>query len=133
MTLTSCFVYKNLQRYQGLIIDRCLEYLSCPQDRINTQVIYRFALAQIECKVSVLLNNCKQNNTSLSLLVGMTVATCMRKSIRMKSFCSYDSYRQPHIYSSNIHEKIYHKDFFMIVIDSPIFVLATFFRKPIRI
>ena len=48
-------------------------YWSYPQDRINTQVIYRFALAQMECKVSVLLNNWKQNITSLSLLVGTTV------------------------------------------------------------
>ena len=34
---------------------------------------YRFALAQIECKVNVLLYNYKQNITSLSLLVGTTV------------------------------------------------------------
>ena len=34
------------QSYQGLIIDRSLSYESYPQeDRINTQVIYRFALA----------------------------------------------------------------------------------------
>ena len=51
-----------LQIYQGLIIDM-----------INTQVIYRFALTQMGCKVNVLLNNCKQNITSLSLLVGTTV------------------------------------------------------------
>ena len=35
-----------LQSYQGLIINRSLVY---PQDRINTQVVYRFALAQEEC------------------------------------------------------------------------------------
>ena len=35
-----------LQSYQGLIIDRSLVY---PQDRINTQVIDRFALPQMEC------------------------------------------------------------------------------------
>ena len=34
---------------QGLIIDRSLVYLSYPQDMINAQVIYRFALAQVEC------------------------------------------------------------------------------------
>ena len=34
------------------------------QDRINTQVIYRFALAQVECT-----GYCKQNITSLALLV----------------------------------------------------------------
>ena len=44
-----------------------------PQDRINTQVIYRFELAQRSVQVNVLLNNCKQNNTSLSLLVGTKV------------------------------------------------------------
>ena len=38
-----------LQSYQGLKIDISLVYLSYPQDRINTQVIYRFALAQVEC------------------------------------------------------------------------------------
>ena len=42
-------------------------------DRINTQDIYRFTLAHEECKSHVLLNNCKQNITSLSLLVGTTV------------------------------------------------------------
>ena len=36
-----------LQSYQGLRIDRSLVYKSYPQDRINTQVIYRFALAQV--------------------------------------------------------------------------------------
>ena len=38
-----------LQSYQGLRIDRSLVYQSYPQDRINTQVIYRFVLAQVEC------------------------------------------------------------------------------------
>ena len=38
-----------LQSYQGIRIDRSLVYQSYPQDRINTQVIYRFALAQVEC------------------------------------------------------------------------------------
>ena len=37
-----------LQSNQGLRIDRSLVYKSYPQDRINTQVIYRFALAQVE-------------------------------------------------------------------------------------
>ena len=35
--------------YQRLIIDRSLVYKSYPQDRINTQVVYQFALAQVEC------------------------------------------------------------------------------------
>ena len=34
---------------------------------------YRFALAQVSVKVNILLNNCKQNTTSLSLLAGRTV------------------------------------------------------------
>ena len=38
-----------LQSYQGLRIDRSLVYQSYPQDRINTQMIYQFALAQVEC------------------------------------------------------------------------------------
>ena len=38
-----------LQSYQELRIDRSLVYLFYPQDRSNTQVIYRFALAQVKC------------------------------------------------------------------------------------
>ena len=38
-----------LQSYSGFIIDRSLVYKSYSQDRINTQVIYRFALAEVEC------------------------------------------------------------------------------------
>ena len=38
-----------LQSYQGPIIDRSLVYLSYSQDMINKQVIYRFALDQVEC------------------------------------------------------------------------------------
>ena len=38
-----------LQSYQELVIDKSLVYLSYPVDRINTQVIYRFALAQAVC------------------------------------------------------------------------------------
>ena len=39
-----------LQSYQGLIIHRSLVYKPYPhEDRINTQVIYRLALAQVEC------------------------------------------------------------------------------------
>ena len=60
--MTDSDVMFCLQSYQGLRIDR-----------INTQVIYQFALAQVECKVNVLLNNCKQNTTLLSLLAGRTV------------------------------------------------------------
>ena len=44
-----------LQNYQGLRIDISLVYQSYPQDRINTQVIYRFALAQVECTSYFLL------------------------------------------------------------------------------
>ena len=38
-----------LQSYLGLMINRSLVYLSYPQDTINTQVIYRFVLAQVGC------------------------------------------------------------------------------------
>ena len=37
------------QSYQGLRIDRSLVYKSYPRDRINTQVIHRFAFAEFEC------------------------------------------------------------------------------------
>ena len=40
---------------------------------INTQVIYRVALALVECKIKDLLNICKRNITSLLLFVGTTV------------------------------------------------------------
>ena len=62
-----------LQSYHGLIIDRSLVYQSYPQDRINTQMICRLALAQVECTNLISLNNCKQNITSLVLFVGTTV------------------------------------------------------------
>ena len=61
-----------LQSYLGLRIDRFLLYNSYPQDRINTQVIYRFALAQV--------NNCKQNITLLSLLVGTAVVPSTKRT-----------------------------------------------------
>ena len=40
-------------------------------------MINRFALAQVGCTSLCLLNNCKQNITSLSLLVGTTVAAAI--------------------------------------------------------
>ena len=43
------YVMFCLQRYQGLIIDRSLVYYRNPIHRINTQVIYQFVLAQVEC------------------------------------------------------------------------------------
>ena len=53
-----------LHNYQWLRIDVSLVYLSYPQDRINTRVIYRFALAyKWSVQVNILLNNCKQNTT----------------------------------------------------------------------
>ena len=55
------------------MIDRSLVYSSYPQDRINTQVIYRFALAQVGCTSYCLLTNCKQKITSLSVFVGTTI------------------------------------------------------------
>ena len=54
-----------LQSYHGLIIDRSLLYKSFPADRINSQVISRFALAQVKCTrkcfaliVNKVLRNC---------------------------------------------------------------------------
>ena len=44
VTVSSCY-------YQGLIIDRPLVYSSYPQDMINTQVLYRFALAHVESTI----------------------------------------------------------------------------------
>ena len=43
-------------------------YSSYPQDRTNTQVCYRFLLAQVVCT-----SKCKQKMTSLSSLAGRTV------------------------------------------------------------
>ena len=59
------------------------------------------------------------------------LVTFMKKSATKIFFCFYDSYRQHHIFSSYIQEKIYYKDFFvsMIVIDNTIFILVTFRRK----
>ena len=59
--------------YQRHIIDILIVYLSYPQDSINTKVIYRLALTQVECTSYFLSNDCKQNITSLSLLAGRTV------------------------------------------------------------
>ena len=66
-----------LQRYPGLRIDISLVYSSYPQDRMNTQVIYQFSYIKWSVQVNVLLNNCKQNITSLSLLVGKTVLSAI--------------------------------------------------------
>ena len=63
-----------LHHNQGSMIDRSLVYRS-PADRINTRVIYRFALDQVECTSYFLLSNCKHNITSLSLLAGTTVTS----------------------------------------------------------
>ena len=87
VTVASCAVYKVIRDLQ-CISDRPLVYKSYPVDRINTYVIYRFALTQWNEQVNVLLNNCKQN--VMSLLVGTTAlymytvarAVCGRKSRR---------------------------------------------------
>ena len=68
--MTSCCVYKDIRDLES-IDHLCINFY--PQDGINTQVIYRFALAQAGCTCYFLLNNSKQSITSLSLLVGMTV------------------------------------------------------------
>ena len=46
VTVTSCFVYNVIRDLES--IDH-LTYLSYTQERINTQVIYRFAYAQVKC------------------------------------------------------------------------------------
>ena len=50
-------------------------------------MIYRFELAQVEGTSNVLLNNCKQNITSLSLLAGTTVQVLPAKSDSDVIFC----------------------------------------------
>ena len=62
-----------LQNYQGFIINRPLVYKFYPQDRINKQVIDRFALAQVKCTRECLPSYCKHSITSLSFLVGTIV------------------------------------------------------------
>ena len=47
-----------LLSYKELINDISHVYLSYPLDRINTQVVYRFALAQLECTSYFLLSHC---------------------------------------------------------------------------
>ena len=42
-------------------------------DRINTHVIYQFALARVGCAGWCLLDNCRQDIASLSLNIGKTV------------------------------------------------------------
>ena len=68
--------------YQRHITDILIVYLSYPQDSINTKVIYRFALTQVECTSYFLFNDCKQNITSLSLLAGRTVDNMCINPIR---------------------------------------------------
>ena len=43
------------------------------QDRINTQVIYQVALAQVECTLMFYLTIVNKKTTSLSFLAGRTV------------------------------------------------------------
>ena len=54
VTVTSCFVYTVIRDLESI------------------DSIYLLALAQVE-RTYVLLNNCKQNTTSQSLLAGRTV------------------------------------------------------------
>ena len=60
------------QRCPGLRIDRSHVNLSY---RIYTQVIYRFSYIKWSVQVNVFLYNCKQNITTLLLLLGTTVAS----------------------------------------------------------
>ena len=56
---------------------------------MNTQVVYRFALAQMKCTRCVLLSNSKQSITSLSLLVGTIVHVCI-PGIKFMRISKYD-------------------------------------------
>ena len=47
VTVMSCFVYKVIRDLES-IDHLCINPIHL-QDRINTQVIYQFALAQVEC------------------------------------------------------------------------------------
>ena len=71
------------------MIDNSLVYYSYPVDRINTQVIYRIVSAQVGCTGHILLNNCKHNITSLSLLVGTTVTIRPIFSNSLDAFIQY--------------------------------------------
>ena len=64
MTVTSCFVYKVIMDLSSI------DHLC-----INPILPIGLALAQVDCTSSILLNNCKQNNTSLSFLVCTTVVS----------------------------------------------------------
>ena len=68
--------------YQRHIIDRLIVYLSYPQDSINTKVLYRFALTQVECTSYFLFSVCKHNITSLSHLDVRTVDNMCINPIR---------------------------------------------------
>ena len=71
VTVTSCFVNKVIRDLYS-IDHLCITYI------INTQVIYRFASAQVEYtfKFKFYFDNCRQNIASLSLFVGTTVKPC---------------------------------------------------------
>ena len=70
-------------------------YESYSQDRINTQVIYRFTLAQVERSSLCFNKGFKQRITSLSLLAGRTVRHCTGAVVSLKlkiSFIKNHSY-----------------------------------------
>ena len=61
------------------------------------------------------------------------LATCMRKFIRMKDFCYYDSFRHPiFILATCMRKFIRMKNIVMIVTGNPIFILTTCMRKSTR-
>ena len=70
VTVTSCFVYKVIRNLES-IFHLCIN----PICRIGLILKWYIDSRQLmwSVKVNVLLNNCKQNITSLSLLVGTTV------------------------------------------------------------
>ena len=78
MTVTSCFVYKVIRHLES-IDHLCIN----PIHRIG--LMHKKSIDSNKLKwnvqVNVLLNNCKQNMTSLSLLAGRTVLLDARKLV----------------------------------------------------
>ena len=74
MTVTSCFVYKFIRDLNSI------DHL-CINPILWIGLIHKLSidsrLVKWGVQVNILLNNCKQNITSLSLLVGATLGECL--------------------------------------------------------
>ena len=75
--MTSCFVYKVIRDLESI------DHL-CINPILRIGLIHKWSidshLLKLSVQVNVLLYNCKQNTTSLSLLVGTTVSLCFSLS-----------------------------------------------------